>query len=103
VHKLKIGTFTILLSMLSLGANDVTKGEVLFLKLCWGCHHPTAEAFGPSFQTIARKRTNSEIQGQITRPDLLYKQLGYTRNAMPPFTLTSEELQDITKYIQSFK
>lgn len=103
MHKLKIGTFTILLSMLSLGANDVTKGEVLFLKLCWGCHHPTAEAFGPSFQTIARKRTNSEIQGQITRPDLLYKQLGYTRNAMPPFALTSEELQEITKYIQSFK
>lgn len=103
MHKALAGTLAVLWSVASINAADVTKGESLFLKLCWGCHHQTAEAFGPSFESIARKRSDSQIQGQIVRPDLLYKELGYTRNAMPPFALTGEELQDITVYIKSFK
>ncbi|MDO9208192.1 MAG: cytochrome c [Sulfuricurvum sp.] len=102
MRKALTGTLAVLMSV-SLSAGEVTKGEALFLKLCWGCHHQTAEAFGPSFASIAGKRSDSEIQGQIVRPDLLYKELGYTRNAMPPFPLTGEELQDITAYIKSFK
>lgn len=103
MRKAIVGTLAVLWSVASISANDMREGEALFLKLCWGCHHPTAEAFGPSFQSIARKRSDSEIQGQIVRPDLLYKQLGYTRNAMPPFALSGEELQNITVYIKSFK
>lgn len=103
MHKFKMGTLAVLWSVASICAADVTKGESLFLKLCWGCHHQTAEAFGPSFQSIAQKRSDGEIQGQILHPELLYKELGYTRNAMPPFALTGEELQDITVYIKSFK
>ena len=103
MHKALAVTLAVAWSAMSLNAGEVAKGEALFLKLCWGCHHQTAEAFGPSFASIAQKRSDGEIQGQILHPELLYKELGYTRNAMPPFALTGEELQDITAYIQSFK
>lgn len=92
-----------LLGASSLVGDDLKKGEELFLKWCWGCHHATAEAFGPSFRTIAASRTRSQIKGQIVRPDILYKELGYKRNSMPAFALEGEELDALTDYIVSFK
>ena len=103
MHKALAVALAVTMSVVSANATEVTKGEALFLKLCWGCHHQSAEAFGPSFQSIARTRSSGEIQGQILHPELLYKQLGYSRNAMPAFALSPEELNSITAYIQSFK
>ncbi len=90
-------------TLLPLLGGDISKGEKIFLAQCWGCHHQTAEAFGPSFQKIARLRSQSQIKGQIIRPDLLYKELGYRRNAMPAFPMNGDELEDITAYIESFR
>ncbi len=78
-------------------------GKKVFETYCWGCHHQTAVAFGPSFSDIASKRTAEEIQGMITDPASVSKLFGYKRNAMPAFKLTSEELKAITSYILSFK
>ena len=70
---------------------------------CWGCHHQSAEAFGPSFEVIASKRTEDEIRGMITDPASVSKIFGYKRNAMPPFKLTAEEMNALTAYIFTFK
>jgi mono/diheme cytochrome c family protein len=78
-------------------------GKKVFETYCWGCHHQTAVAFGPSFSDIASKRTAEEIQGMITDPASVSKLFGYKRNAMPAFKLTPEELKAITTYILSFK
>jgi mono/diheme cytochrome c family protein len=103
VHKSLAVALAVTMSVACGNATEITRGEAVFLKLCWGCHHQSAEAFGPSFQSIARKRSDGEIQGQILHPELLYKELGYSRNAMPAFELSPKELDDITSYIQSFK
>ncbi|SFV56992.1 cytochrome d1 heme region [hydrothermal vent metagenome] len=80
------------------------EGEKLFKEYCWGCHHQTAEAFGPSFRTIANKRTRAEIMAQIADPQGTYKDLGYKRNSMPSFgDLSASELQALTDYIITFK
>ena len=78
-------------------------GKKVFETYCWGCHHQTAMAFGPSFSEIATKRSAEEIQAMITDPATVSKVLGYKRNAMPAFTLKPEELKTITEYIMSFK
>lgn len=80
-------------------------GEKVFKQYCWGCHHQTAVAFGPSFEQIANKRTIGEIQGQIISPKSMYQQLGYKRSVMPSFgdKLSVEELDAITDFIISFK
>ena len=80
-------------------------GEKIFTQYCWGCHHQTSVAFGPSFQQIADKRTIGEIQGHIIAPLSMYKQLGHKRSVMPSFKdkLTNEELNAITNFILSFK
>ncbi|MEA2019124.1 MAG: c-type cytochrome [Campylobacterota bacterium] len=101
--------FVILLS-LSVNANStesksLTTGEKVFRAYCWGCHHQTSEAFGPSFQEIANKRDVSEIQGHIVSPKSTYKQLGHKRSVMPAFgeKLSQKELELITNFILSYK
>jgi mono/diheme cytochrome c family protein len=76
-------------------------GEEVFRTYCWGCHHETSVAFGPSFESIANKRTKGEIQGHIIAPKSTYKQLGYKRSVMPSFKdkLNQNELDAITSFI----
>jgi mono/diheme cytochrome c family protein len=78
-------------------------GKKVFETYCWGCHHQTAIAFGPPFSEIASKRNREEITAMITDPAAVSKLFGYKRNAMPPFTLSTEELKAITEYIFSYK
>jgi len=78
-------------------------GKKVFETYCWGCHHQTAMAFGPSFATIASQRTAEEIEAMITDPEGVSKVFGYKRNAMPALKLKPEELKAITAYILSFK
>ncbi len=94
-------TFFIILTLsLPLSAEN---GKKVFETYCWGCHHQTAVAFGPSFAEIASKRNADEIRAMITDPASVSKAFGYKRNAMPAFTLNEEELKAITSYILSFK
>lgn len=82
---------------------DGGSGKAVFETYCWGCHHQSAEAFGPSFTQIASVRSAEEIRAMITDPASVSKAFGYSRNAMPPFELNEEELKSITAYILSFK
>lgn len=78
-------------------------GKIVFETYCWGCHHQTAVAFGPSFAQIASQRNSDEIRAMITDPKSVSKILGYKRNAMPAFKLTDQELTLISDYILSYK
>ncbi|MBU0925084.1 cytochrome c [bacterium] len=80
-------------------------GEKIFKQYCWGCHHETSVAFGPSFEQIANQRTVAEIQGHIIAPKSMYKQLGHKRSVMPSFKdeLSQEQLDAITDFILSYK
>jgi cytochrome c551/c552 len=79
-------------------------GFKLFKRYCWGCHHQTAEAFGPSFQKIAHLRNKPTIMAMMTDPEATSKVLGYKRNSMPSFSdLTPAQKEALADYILSFK
>jgi len=83
---------------------NAESGKKVFETYCWGCHHQTAEAFGPSFEEISSRRSADEIRAMISDPVSVSKVFGYKRNAMPAFPdLRPEELRAITAYILSFK
>lgn len=90
------------LNILTASAID---GEKIFKQYCWGCHHETSVAFGPSFEQIANQRTVAEIQGHIIAPKSMYEQLGHKRSVMPSFkdNLSQEQLDAITNFILSYK
>jgi cytochrome c len=97
---------TVVLNFISILAfSQEVNGEKIFKDYCWGCHHQTSIAFGPSFQEIADKRNIGEIQGHIISPKTMYKQLGHKRSVMPSFqnVLSQEQLDSITNFIISYK
>ena len=88
----------ILLLVISL-YSDTLDGKKVFETYCWGCHHQTAVAFGPSFSSIAKKRTKEEIMAYIISPKSMYKEFGYKRTVMTQFHLNHDELEAISNYI----
>ena len=95
--------FILVLLIINLKASQ-DSGEKVFKQYCWGCHHQTSLAFGPSFSEIANKRDSGQIIAHIVNPKSNYEALGYKRSAMPAFSqLNAQELQDLTNFILSFK
>jgi len=86
-------------------ANELNTGEKVFREYCWGCHHETSVAFGPSFQEIANKRTKTQMITHISAPKSDFKELGYKRSVMPSFgtTLDKKELDLIIDFIMAQK
>ncbi len=78
-------------------------GYEVFMERCWGCHHPTRTAFGPSLRWIAKHRSREEIISQLVDPEDTSKLLGYERNAMPRIDLSQEEINALLSYIESLK
>jgi mono/diheme cytochrome c family protein len=80
---------------------SLNTAQDVFKTYCWGCHHQTSMAFGPSFSQIANSRTKDQIITHISSPKSDYKQLGYKRTVMPSFgtTLNKKELDLIVEYI----
>ena len=103
--KCAIAFFILIYTLTILQAEEIkeVEGKKVFETYCWGCHHQTAVAFGPSFAQIAAKRNEEEIRAMITDPASVSKVLGYKRNAMPAFKLSEKEMTLLTAYILSFK
>ena len=74
-------------------------GKKVFETYCWGCHHQTSVAFGPSFSSIAKKRTKDEIMAYIISPKSMYKAFGYKRTVMTQFHLNQDGLDAISDYV----
>ncbi len=96
--------FASILIFVTIGFAKDSVAMQVFHTYCWGCHHQSAQAFGPSFKEIANKRKKDEIIAQIVSPNNMYKKLGYKRNSMPSFNdLNATQINAIVSYILSFK
>lgn len=78
-------------------------GEEVFRAKCWGCHHQSSEAFGPSFEQIASELSKGEMAAHIEDPKSSAKSRGLKRSLMPQLKLTDLELISVVEYIESFK
>lgn len=77
-------------------------GEEVFKAKCWGCHHQSAEAFGPSFKDIADRLNEGEMIAHIENPAAAAKAQGYPRALMPTLGLTPLETLSVVEYVKSF-
>jgi mono/diheme cytochrome c family protein len=80
--------------------DTVQLGNEVFKTKCWGCHHPTRDAFGPSFQWIIKNRDEGIIRAYMRDPLRIYKELGYSRSVMPRIELREEEVEAIMSFIK---
>lgn len=78
-------------------------GQSVFMNKCWGCHHQESVAFGPSFSTIAKKRSREMVRTHLDDPTINAINLGYEKATMPKIPLTEEEKEMLADYVMSFK
>lgn len=77
-------------------------GNEVFRVKCWGCHHQTREAFGPSFQWIIKNRDEALIRAYILDPAGTHKALGFERSVMPRLGLQEREVRAIMSFIKEY-
>ncbi len=78
-------------------------GREIFMAKCWGCHHQTRTAFGPSLRWIALHRTRDVIISQILNPEQTAESMGYTRSVMPRIEMTPYEIEGVLAFIEGLR
>ncbi len=95
---------TILLSIL-IGTTlfaDVKQGEEVYKANCAICHTVDGRGgLGPDFNIVSYTKTKEEIANYAKDPYSLYKEFGYSSNAMPTLPLKDQEFKDVADYISS--
>ncbi len=83
---------------------SVEAGKDVYLTNCANCHSINMSgSLGKDFNLVSYTRTKEEIIDYAIRPEILFKEFGYSSNAMPRLPLTGKELEDIADYIDSLQ
>ena len=75
-------------------------GQSVFMHRCWGCHHETEMAFGPSLAHISSRRTDGEIRAWLANPELMARHRGKSDAGMPEIRLNPTETDVLLRYIR---
>jgi mono/diheme cytochrome c family protein len=83
---------------------DILRGEAVYQANCSQCHstHMTG-GYGRDFNLVSYTRKKAKIIAYVTDPSEMYKEFGYTANAMPTLPLPKNEIEDVADYIDSLQ
>ena len=93
----------LLLTTLSLQAN-IEEGKDVYLQNCVICHSTTMQGgMGKDFNLVSYNRHIEDIVKYIRAPSSMFREFGYSSNAMPTLPLSEEEIKDVSEYIDSLQ
>lgn len=87
----------------SAASTDGLAGRDVYENYCMGCHNIMHEAFGPSFQSIARARDSGQVRAHVLAPRASARALGYRLNSMPYIPLSNEQVTAVVDFVMSAK
>ena len=83
---------------------DIKAGEEVYKANCAICHTVNGgSALGPDFNMVSYTRKIEKIEQYAKDPYSLYKEFGYSANAMPTLPLNAQEFKDVAEYISSLQ
>jgi len=98
-----LSIISILFTTLNLNA-DMEKGKDIYAQNCANCHSVNmGTGMGPDFNLVSYKRKREDIVRYISSPSTIFREFGYSSNAMPELPLTPKEIEDVSKYIDSLQ
>ncbi len=99
----KLITSIVILTTTNLMA-DVVAGEKVYKANCAICHTVNGgSAMGKDFNIVSYTRTKAKIEAYAKDPYSLFKEFGYSANAMPTLPLEDKEFKDVADYISSLQ
>jgi len=88
---------------LQLDAN-VEEGHDVYVQNCANCHSVNmGTGMGPDFNLVSYKRKRADIVRYVTSPSTVFREFGYSSNAMPELPLTPQEIENVSQYIDSLQ
>jgi len=98
--KLLISLFIIFVSLNA----DIIKGEEVYAQNCGNCHRTDMKGgMGKDFNLVSYSRKREDIIRYIRDPSRMYREFGYSANAMPKLPLSEDEIEDVAEYIDSLQ
>jgi len=93
----------LVLSGLTLSAN-IDNGKDVYAQNCANCHSVNmGTGMGPDFNMVSYSRKKENISKYIASPSSMYREFGYSANAMPQLPLLPQEIDDVVDYIDSLQ
>jgi len=94
---------TFFISALTLSA-DIENGKNVYLQNCANCHGIDMKGgLGKDFNLVSYNRKKADIIRYISAPSSMFKEFGYTSNAMPTIPLKGKQIEDVSEYIDSLQ
>ena len=83
---------------------DIENGKDVYAQNCSNCHRTDMKGgMGKDFNLVSYNRKKSDIIKYIKAPEKMFKEFGYSANAMPRIPLNKEEIRDVSEYIDSLQ
>ena len=58
---------------------------------------------GEDFNIVSYNRKRADVVKYVTSPSTMFKEFGYSANAMPRIPLNGKDIEDVSEYIDSLQ
>ena len=98
--KLFISIFMLALTL----SADIESGKDVYAQNCGNCHSTEMKGgLGKDFNIVSYTRKKEDIIKYVKAPQKMFKEFGYSSNAMPKIPLTDQQIKDVSEYIDSLQ
>ena len=100
---MKLFTLLFLITVAILNA-DIENGKDVYVQNCGNCHRTDMKGgMGKDFNIVSYNRKKADIVKYVTNPSQMYREFGYSANAMPTLPLSEDEIKDVSEFIDSLQ
>lgn len=93
----------ILILVFTLNA-DIENGKDVYAQNCANCHRVDMRGgMGEDFNIVSYTRKKEDIVKYVTNPSRVFREFGYSANAMPTIPLSVDDINDVSEYIDSLQ
>ncbi len=94
---------SLLVFAFTLNAN-IENGKDVYTQNCANCHRTDMKGgMGKDFNLVSYSRKKEDIVKYVQSPSKMFREFGYSANAMPKLPLSEKEIRDVSEYIDSIQ
>ena len=83
---------------------DIENGKDVYAQNCANCHRTDMKGgMGEDFNIVSYTRKKEDIVKYVRTPSRMFREFGYSANAMPTIPLREKDIEDVSEYIDSLQ
>ncbi len=83
---------------------DISMGKDIYIQNCANCHRTDMKGgMGKDFNLVSYSRKRADIVKYVRDPSRMYREFGYSANAMPKLPLSEDDIRDVSEFIDSLQ